>query len=132
VICDGSGSHLRVAGKTLNSRSKLVQIAEDLNLPFSAIKDRKRELTDEVSNKNKTKQQQKQNKQQQQPKIHKIIASLNAYFIPLLFINSQMLDIIIIFCWSSSASISFFTFELILFSEIIIMANTFKLGRDVS
>jgi hypothetical protein len=45
----GSGSHLRVAGKTLNSRSKLVQIAEDLKLPFSAIKDRKRELTDEVS-----------------------------------------------------------------------------------
>jgi hypothetical protein len=40
VICDGSGSHLRVAGKTLNSRSKLVQIAEDLKLPFSAIKDK--------------------------------------------------------------------------------------------
>ena len=42
-------------------------------------------------NKNKTKQQQKQNKQQQQPKIHKIIASLNAYFIPLFFINSHQL-----------------------------------------
>ena len=47
--------------------------------------------------KNKTKQQQKQNKRkqkqnkQQQQKIHKIIASLNAYFIPPFFINSHQL-----------------------------------------